>query len=84
MSIKSFWGRYDIHAIVNENFNQSSYFDIGKAYALFLTQRANYLQQPLRVCVGRDASEQLEIKVEQILASFQLDSGNINNIDHAK
>ncbi|WP_373530920.1 phosphomannomutase/phosphoglucomutase [Vampirovibrio sp.] len=56
MASSTFWGRYDIRAVVGENFGAIQYRLIGKAYARFLKSNLESAQQEdLWVSVGFDA-----------------------------
>jgi len=52
---KSFWGRYDIRAIVGEAFGAAQYQAVGQAFARYLKQRLPQGQAPVWVAVGFDA-----------------------------
>jgi phosphomannomutase / phosphoglucomutase len=55
MSKRSFWGRYDIRAVVSEDFGPSHYRNVGKAYAKYVQHKLGAAQESYWVSVGHDA-----------------------------
>jgi phosphomannomutase/phosphoglucomutase len=55
MGQPSFWGRYDIRAVVGPNFNTTQYREVGEVYAQYVTKAHAASNKALWVAVGHDA-----------------------------
>lgn len=55
MGQQSFWGRYDIRAVVSEQFGPTQYREIGRTYAHYLQQALGANAEKHWVSVGHDA-----------------------------
>lgn len=75
MSECSFWGRYDIRAVVNESFGPEQYRHIGRAYALYLQQTLG--KGPHWVSVGHDARLHSPELVKALIQGLQETGVNI-------
>jgi len=55
MSKVSFWGKYDIRAVVNDHFGAVQYHQVGRAFAAYLEQKLTTPKNEAWVSVGHDA-----------------------------
>ena len=55
MAKRSFWGRYDIRAVVSDDFGPVHYRNVGKAYAQYIDEKLGASQNGYWVSVGHDA-----------------------------
>ncbi len=54
MAQSTFWGRYDIRAVVGDNFSAAQYFGVGQAFSRFMTESLQPAETPW-VAIGQDA-----------------------------
>jgi phosphomannomutase / phosphoglucomutase len=78
MAQKSFWGKYDIRAIVSEDFGATHYRQLGQTYANFLHRQLG--SAPHWVCVGYDARLHSPELADALIQGLQESGINVANL----